>query len=644
LWGEEIYQMSILKTTKREFNRLKNIYFENTLAIVISIGIICLVIIACLIAYKPEVKVWNVPDDVENAYASIPKGSVVLNLPIYGDEFISLSSPKQSYYRGNASVGWTDLYVYEYEVNKYGLKDAYAPPSDWEVPFMTKWFFDIVDQKMAQWNDTIGAVDLLNLAPDLQYIVVYKEIMPASILNSLNTSNQLQMTFENQTMSVYKRINSIVPPVMESNKAFLLYSGSYQYSLPSLAALANGQIPVLMGQTTDKLFNLNNAKDMQNLTITTQDTTLADIATEYAIANIKDKTLIDLANTLKTSETDWVSSDFWQPSLGQLTISSDTPGVIHNTTFSLNASGSYDIYIRVPCNGPWRGNLQILLDGQKIGEGYSPADAYGYEWFQVTTTNLGKGKHTLGFLDTEAQWIDVNAVAILNPAEFTANLQKYEGELQSLVAQDGYLGIYEAETSYSNLNGASVSGDFNQDWVMYPSGGWTTGESVEIQPTMINAVTIPVEAPISGNYSITVREKGVGDMTIDGQVSASLQTQTSGTWDYETYNVYLTAGNHVLEFSNHGSESAYLDTVYVSNQPLSQILNHENPKVTITTINDGKYVVDSSSDQPRYVILMKSYFPLWDEDSNGKNQEALLTNGFLSGFYISSKTYTIKFK
>jgi hypothetical protein len=625
--------------------RFKSIVLGNTVPVVLSIGIICLLIITSLLFVKSGVKSWKVPDDIENAYASIPEGSRILDLPVYGTDYYSLSSPQQNYYREDVSVGWTMLHLDVYEVNKYRLKDAYAPPSDWEVPFMTKWYFNIIDQKMTQWNDTIGAVGLLNLAPDLQYLVVYTKLTPDSVLQSLNTSDQLQKTFDSPTMTVYKRINSIEQPVLESNKAFLLYTRSYQYSLPSLTALTNGQIPVLMGQTIDKLFSLDDAKDMQNLTVTTQDTTIADIATGYAIDNTKDKTLINLAKTLKTSETKWVSSDFWQPALGQLAMSSTTPGAIHNTTFKVSGTGSYDIYVRVACNGPWRGNLEILLDGQNLGGNYSPADTYGFRWFHVTITNLNKGKHTLGFLNTETQWIDVNAIAVLNHAEYTSNFQKYSQEFQNIVAGHDYLGIYEAEDSYSNLNSAAVSDNFSQDWANYPSGGWPSGKSVEIQPASDNAITIPLDIPVSGSYYVTVKQKGTCEMITDNLHILPTENRKSDTWNYVSYFVYFAKGTHVLRFGNPGQIPVWLDTVYISNQPLSQILDHENPAISIKTINDGDYDITSSSDQPRYVTLMKSYFPLWKaKDSFGKTQTDFLTNGFLSGFYISGKTYIIQFK
>jgi len=625
--------------------KFKSTVFVNTVPVVFFIGIICLLLATLLLVVKPGIKSWKVPDDIKNAYASIPQDSCIFNLPIYGNDYYSLSSPQQNNYRGDVSVGWIMLYIDEYEVNKYQLKDAYAPPSDWEVPFMTKWYFNMIDQKMTQWNDTIGAVDLLNLAPDLQYLVVYTKIMPDSVLQSLNTSDQLQKTFDSPTMTVYKRINSIEQPVMESNKAFLLYSGSYQYSLPSLAALTNGQIPVLMGQTIDKLFSLDDAKDMQNLTVTTQDTTIADIATGYAIDNTKDKTMIDLAKTLKTTETNWITADFWQPALGQLAMSTTTPGVIHNTTFKVSGTGNYDIYVRAACNGQWRGNLEILLDGQNLGGNYSPADSYGYRWFQVTTANLSKGKHTLGFLNTEIQWIDVNAVAVLNHTEYTSYFQKYSQEFQNIVAGHDYLGIYEAEDSYTNLTSAAVSDNFSQDWANYPSGGWPSGQSVEIQPASDNAITIPIDIPVSGSYYVTTKQKGTCEMITDNLHILPIENRKSDTWNYVSYFVYLAKGTHILRFSNSGQASVWLDTVYISNQPMSQILDHENPKITITIINDGDYKITSSSNQPRYVTLMKSYFPLWKaQDSSGKAQTDFLTNGFLSGFYVSGKTYIIQFK
>ncbi|MGB9960257.1 MAG: hypothetical protein ACPLKQ_07045 [Candidatus Bathyarchaeales archaeon] len=584
----------------------------------------------------------TVPRDIEQAYGSIPEGSRILMVPIYGTcsfEY-SLSSPEQAYYRSDVSVGWTLVHLHEYMANKYHLKCADGGTS-WEIPFMTKWWLEMVNEKMAKWNDTIGAINALSLAPDLQYLVVYKKITPKYVLEQLDNNNQLEKTFDSETMAVYKRNNSIELPVMESEKAFLLYCGSYRYSLPSLTMLTNGKTPIIMGQTPWELFNLENAKDMENLIFATQNTFTEDIATEYAVANAKNKILINLEDTIKATETEWIRSGFWQPSWNKYTIATITTGKMYNISFKVDTANAYDIYIRSVCNGPWRGKLQVWLNHENVSVISFPQDSYGFRWFNVGRFNLTLGEHTIGLENIESQWIDIDAIAIVKHEEIGNTIKTYKNAIRQLIAQKDYIGVYEAEQSYTKLYEASITDDWNKNWETYPSGGWVRGQTVKLSPQ--GYMEIKIEAPISREYYITVKQVGKSILNINGQNISPQQISCSNNFNYLSYRVFLTQGMHTIKLAA-PEEPAWIDCIYVSSKPLQEILNNKNPHITLSVRNDGDYVINSSTSNHRYVLLMKSYFPLWTaKNISGKSQQPYLANGFLTCFYISGEKNEIRF-
>jgi hypothetical protein len=599
-------------------NNFRKVFVFCIIGLVLSVG---------LLTILPSVKTWEIPKEIESAYEHIPEGSRVLVIPIYGSISYgySLSSPGMVAYRNDSSVGLEILHMHEYESNKHHLKDAFAPPSFWEAPHMTKWYFDMVNEKMVKWDDAIGALYLLNYAPDLQYLIVYKKIVPDHVLEQLNESNQLKNAYENELMIVYKRINSISSPIIESDKAFLLYTGSYRYSLPSVVRLSNGSIPVFMGETPWYLMKLQDIENMKNLTIVIVNTNTTNIATEYAISDTENRILINPENSLTFSEKYWGRSPFWQPSLDRYSLASNTISPF-NITFNINEEEVYDIFIRTACNGPWRGSLTILLDNKVIGNGFFPNDIYGYRWFHMKTLNLSSGKHIIKLINTKTEWINIDAIAILKHKEYEENFEKYKNEFQAILSQKDYLSIYEAENSFARVTNAIVTDDWNKNWTTYPSGGWVKGQSIKTT-SFFSIITIPIEIPLSKEYYITIREK-----------------EDSDGWNYTTYKKYLKEGTYYLNISNNGQITAWIDCIYVSNKPLSEILKNENPEFTLkTTDGSSIYYVNSSDNQPRYVLLMKSYFPLWKIISNGTSEKPYLANGFLNGFYVENKEYEIKF-
>jgi hypothetical protein len=90
-------------------------------------------------------------------------------------------------------------------------------------------------------------------------------------------------------------------------------------------------------------------------------------------------------------------------------------------------------------------------------------------------------------------------------------------------------------------------------------------------------------------------------------------------------------------------EPVWVDCIYVSNKPLQEILKNENPAITISVKNDGEYTVASYTENPRYVLLIKSYFDIWSAKSSSGKARSYLANGFLTCFYITEQKYKIFF-
>jgi hypothetical protein len=155
---------------------------------------------------------------------------------------------------------------------------------------------------------------------------------------------------------------------------------------------------------------------------------------------------------------------------------------------------------------------------------------------------------------------------------------------------------------------------------------------------------IRIEAPVSGDYYITVKQKSKNNLFIDDKSISPYQIQPSNNdFEYASYQIYLEEGKHTLNLTAI-EETVWLDSIYVSNEPLSELLNHENPKIQISIKSDSNYIVNSYANQSRYVLLLKSYFPSWIAmDSSEKTQQAYLANSFLTCFYVSSDKYDVQF-
>ncbi|MCC6004447.1 MAG: hypothetical protein LM590_08920 [Thermofilum sp.] len=165
---------------------------------------------------------YAIPPSLEEAYSRIPPYSRVLMLPVWGNvgSGFSLSYNGTYVYQPFPTVGHSIMHLHEYLCAKYNLKEAFSPPSRWETPtFVLKtieelWYDDILKSK---FDDFYLKVKLLF---NLQYLIIYKHIMPSNIINGLLDERFVEKYFENDYILILKIKNQTDNEILISNYAF----------------------------------------------------------------------------------------------------------------------------------------------------------------------------------------------------------------------------------------------------------------------------------------------------------------------------------------------------------------------------------------------------------------------------------------
>ena len=254
------------------------------------------------------------------------------------------------------------------------------------------------------------------------------------------------------------------------------------------------------------------------------------------------------------------------------------------------------------------------------------------------------GKHTLTFVNVNPAYSStIDAVAVVDAEEFAAVLAERIGLLKALVLEKDYLGVYESETSYTELVRGVVTNDWGRNWSAYPSGG----RSIRFSATQSSA-TIPIEAPVDGDYFVTARVNGLSqfsflNLSVGSENMSFVKSFGLGGWTYLAYRVHLGEGFYNLTSSWRAQNTVWLDAVYVSSRMIPELVESRGARVLFRNIDDSLYSVMSFADQPCYLLLANSYFPLWKVSTSSGVKQPYLTNAFLMGFYVEGSNYTIRF-
>jgi hypothetical protein len=200
---------------------------------------------------------YNLNPNLDDAYSKIPKYSRVLMLPVWGNvgSGVSLSYNGTYRYQPYPTVGYSVMHLHEYLSAKHNLKNAFSPPSPWETPSLTLWTFsDFLWYKLIKRGDFDRFYQFLKLLPNLQYIIVYKHILPKNIVNGLQNSMYIEKYYENDDLLILKVKNQTNSEIMVSDKAFVIYDASKwkdgYFSLLEITSWFNVTHPIIFDGIT----------------------------------------------------------------------------------------------------------------------------------------------------------------------------------------------------------------------------------------------------------------------------------------------------------------------------------------------------------------------------------------------------------
>lgn len=209
-------------------------------------------------------RIYKINTNIEQVYQMIPKNSRVLMLPLWGN---ASNYPKLGYknndsiYKDDITVGYSLVHQHEYLSNEYNLKNAYSTMGPWEVLKSTYQYFEYMEDKMKK-GEVNEAILLLKSIPDLQYIIVYKELISEDILKKLVCNSEIVVEFQNDTMVLLKMKNATIYPVVASKQGMFVSSSYNIYDDTVLQVLTSGKIPIFsLNQNKIDISNISDFKE-----------------------------------------------------------------------------------------------------------------------------------------------------------------------------------------------------------------------------------------------------------------------------------------------------------------------------------------------------------------------------------------------
>lgn len=204
--------------------------------------------------YWPVQHTYTVSPLIEEAYASVPQGARLLFLPLWGgSEFFPLSAPQTQAYKPHSYTGYSLVHMHEYFAMDHGLKDAFSPPTKWEILKETGDFYDHVAQ-VFHAGDFPAFLSALRLAPDLQYLLVYKKLIPDRLYRGLRQTPALAVHYENEMVTVFRVKRAVSSCAQLYEQAVFVLSTTSLLGNPILETKFAGKAPIFrIGDQTGEI-------------------------------------------------------------------------------------------------------------------------------------------------------------------------------------------------------------------------------------------------------------------------------------------------------------------------------------------------------------------------------------------------------
>ncbi len=557
--------------------------------------------------------VYNINPKLHDAYSKIPAYNRIMMIPVWGSvgSGISMSYNGTYKYQPYPSVGYSVMNQDEYLAAEHNLKNAFSPPSPYEVPFLNLWLFsDFLWDKIITWQDYNGFYQHIKLLPNLKYLVIYKQILPQNIIDGLSKNPAVKTVYENEDLSILEIKNQTSNEIITSNKAFLLYTSSWRYGHSTLLTLLekyNITYPIIFEATTP-WYSLKPDQFDKNMTLVFNNIySVEDMVLDDHLFNnkLKKNELID-----KVNERNDNVSGYWQPSYDKVSMylreNSDV-----SKTIDIESTGDYRVLVRTIYNGIWRGRYSVALDNKEVINYIVDKTRFGWGWITSDRVFLEKGKHDLKISAIE-KYIDIDSIVLISEEEYV-NATLEGNELNNSIDQKQCISGYEFE---------HLSGFENITEEKAISGG-------HIKPYSINGkINSTLYVPCKKvQYAVTLGN--VSKLKINNILVAA----TSSVNGLSIYKLDFDRINETnkIQIDIQGDS---LDALWLFNFNPVELYNISTQTIDTPKGYWGEYNFEAPPNS-QFILLLKSYSPMFDIKYKNQKYKSYVSNIMLNGFYIN---------
>ncbi|MCP8322965.1 MAG: glycosyltransferase family 39 protein [Candidatus Methylarchaceae archaeon HK02M2] len=498
-------------------------------------------------------------------------------------------------------------------------------------------------------------------------------------LESLQNQSDISYLRDDAPISIYENQN-VGANFFATSKSMFVVGG--MDSLVSLSYLSDTVLRdwlVIFGYQMD-IEELQHQIDLSSL-IVFKDSEISDLSLILLPKKYRIDTNPYAAQSISVNST-WVRSGWsWVPDsigynvfliddlrfyLSEFSLEGDFVFTRANATlsipFSTDVSGIFDIWIRVFYRND-AGSLTVLIDdlnmtsqGPATIEPKTQEGIYGsysgFKWIKLTTQPifLGKGSHNLKIIN-ENGLSAIDDIVVAPPSE----IEKAFETVTDLFKEKEFIYLIEAEKTFSSIE---------DEWNVYPyytpeasMGGVIMTYDPRLEDCLCNrplSVSKKLYIPNDGDYALSLRVCG-GEREIDSYIRLHLDDElifnlSSIPKNFTLIDVdlrNLAKGEHELIIKGFGE--VILDQLVLYRLPddeeqnLYSILSVDSlPNVTFKMINPACYIINSTNEEPFFLIFSESYNPFWTLTGGEEEIKSVIGYSFINSFYISHNgTYQI---
>ncbi|MGQ4893513.1 MAG: hypothetical protein ACP6IQ_02685 [Candidatus Njordarchaeia archaeon] len=382
------------------------------------IGIVFLAILLISIGglyFHPVIENWTINNAIDTAFSKIPEKSRVLTVPLdslyeFGK---TLSDPVVNEYKQSATVGRFIAHITEYELTKHNLRSVFTPLTDYEVSFNTLWFSKLIKVYIRS-GKIQSALKLISKLGNLEYIVVYRKLIPSSVLLDFKSSNYLKLIYENTYVSIFKVIGAKHSDVFFTDTSFFMYSGSLGRSYIMLSEILDifnkskflSAIPIINAvKSIDQqmLSNIENRYISLLFDLQSYNTFMMDYLLFNGDLQKIGGIILDIDATKELRGKNVFEDYYFQPAYNKRYV------VVEEADFrrkvNIKKSGYYLLGIRIYKYPGDSGEIDIKIDENNITGIKIRSQQRGFDWVFVESY-LNVGEHTFN-VDLKNVIIDV---------------------------------------------------------------------------------------------------------------------------------------------------------------------------------------------------------------------------------------------